>query len=156
MDTYGPENSTLLVRTTRAGAAAKAGHDLTIEVTAWEATVDDDGHVAMTADSRSFVVLEGTGGMKKLDEDDKVNIKQTIDDEILAGGTIAFTGTIDGTGAAEGELDLLGTRRPVAFTVVDGTSRAVVKQTDFGIKPYSALFGTLKVADEVTVELQSR
>jgi hypothetical protein len=28
---------------------------------------------------------------------------------------------------------------------------ATVKQTDFGIKPYSALFGTLKVLDEVQV-----
>jgi YceI-like domain len=155
MDTYGPTNSTLLVRTERAGAAAKAGHDLTIEVTQWEATVDA-GRVTMTADSRSLKVLEGTGGMKKLDADDMRNIEQTIDDEVLQGGTIAFTGTIDGTGAATGELDLLGTQRPVSFTVVDGASRAVVKQTDFGIKPYSALFGTLKVADEVTVELQSR
>jgi hypothetical protein len=33
---------------------------------------------------------------------------------------------------------------------------AVVKQTDWGIKPYSALFGTLKVADEVEVAVETR
>ena len=39
--------------------------------------------------------------------------------------------------------------------VGDGTvsAVAVVKQTDFGMKPYSALFGALKVADEVKVTL---
>jgi hypothetical protein len=33
------------------------------------------------------------------------------------------------------------------------TGAAVVRQTEWGIKPYSALFGALKVADEVHVEV---
>ena len=37
----GPENGTLTVRTGRGGAAAKAGHDLVIEVERWSATLDD-------------------------------------------------------------------------------------------------------------------
>ena len=37
---YGPHNATLTVHTTRAGAAAKAGHDLTILVERWNATLD--------------------------------------------------------------------------------------------------------------------
>jgi hypothetical protein len=35
------------------------------------------------------------------------------------------------------------------------TGEATVKQTAFGIKPYSALFGTLKVADEVRIGIQA-
>ena len=35
---------------------------------------------------------------------------------------------------------------------VSGT--ATVKQSDWGMKPYSALFGTLKVLDEVEVSLR--
>jgi hypothetical protein len=35
------------------------------------------------------------------------------------------------------------------------TGTAVVKQTDFGIKPYTALFGALKVADDVRVEIDA-
>jgi hypothetical protein len=31
-----------------------------------------------------------------------------------------------------------------------------VTQSDFGMKPYSALFGALKVHDDVVVSLQSR
>ena len=32
----------------------------------------------------------------------------------------------------------------------------MIKQTDWKIKPYSALFGTLKVADEVEVAVDAR
>ena len=34
------------------------------------------------------------------------------------------------------------------------SGRATVKQSDWGMKPYSALFGTLKVLDEVEVSLE--
>ena len=36
------------------------------------------------------------------------------------------------------------------------TGSATVKQTEFGMKPYSALFGALKVADEVTVAIDAK
>jgi polyisoprenoid-binding protein YceI len=59
---------------------------------------------------------------------------------------------------AEGELTLSGTTQPIAFDLVvgdDGKLRAsvVVTQSAWGIKPYSALFGALKVKDEVQVVL---
>ena len=55
---------------------------------------------------------------------------------------------------AEGELTLLGATRPFAFDVRLGDDRsigaeAVLKQTLWGLKPYSTLFGALKVVDEV-------
>jgi hypothetical protein len=34
--------------------------------------------------------------------------------------------------------------------------RAVVKQSDWGMKQYSILFGALKVADEVEVAIDAR
>ena len=40
--------------------------------------------------------------------------------------------------------------------MTDLTGTATLKQTDWGCKPYSALFGTLKVADEVRVEIDGR
>ncbi len=36
------------------------------------------------------------------------------------------------------------------------SATAVVTQSDWGMKPYSALFGALKVADEVEVSLEGR
>jgi len=168
----GPENGTLSVRTGRAGAAAKAGHDLLLHVTAWEATLDvaDDPartRLALDADATSLRVREGTGGMQKLDEDDRANIEQTIDEEVLERKGIAFRstnvrGAAGGNGlSVQGDLTIGDKAGVIAFDVtIDDDGRlsgtAVVKQSDWGIKPYSALFGALKVSDEVEVALDAR
>jgi hypothetical protein len=52
----------------------------------------------------------------------------------------------------------VGETRPIAFDLAVGdrvTGVAIVKQTDWGMKPYTALFGALKVADEVRVEIDA-
>ena len=168
---FGPQNATLSVRTGRTGAAAKAGHDLLLHVTAWEATLQvgegaGESSLELDADSTSFRVREGTGGMQALGDDDKANIEQTIDDEILRRLTIGFHSTSIEIAAGgdllsvQGELTLAAATRPVAFDVTVGAdgslSTAVkVKQSDWGIKPYSALFGALKVADEVEIDVSS-
>jgi hypothetical protein len=163
--TLGPDDGTLSVRTGRTGTVAKAGHDLLLHVTAWSATLDLGGAPALTldADAASLRVREGTGGMKALDDDDLANIEQTIDDEVLLRRDIRFRSTAverDGDAlAVRGDLTLVGETRPIAFDLtlaggrVNGT--AVVKQTEWGMKPYSALFGALKVADEVRVEVDA-
>jgi polyisoprenoid-binding protein YceI len=164
--TFGPDNARLTIRTARTGAASRAGHDLLIEVGSWHATLDPDGEPALTltADARSLRVVEGTGGVKSLDDDDKANIAKTIDDEVLKGCSIEFRSNqvdhrADGMLAVTGELELGGRRGPVEFDLTSGDGRlhgeAVVKQTAFGIKPYSALFGTLKVADEVRIGIDA-
>jgi len=169
--TFGPENGTLRVRTGRRGAAAKAGHDLLIEVTRWEAAVEaaEGGapeSVMLDVDSTSFRVLEGTGGMQSLDDDDRANIQQTIDDEVLQRQPITFRSTAvraddDGRLSVDGELTLNGATRPLTVDAAldDGgglNGRAVVRQSGWGMTPYSALFGALKVADEVRVEFDGR
>ena len=164
--TFGPDNARLTIRTARTGAASRAGHDLLIEVGSWQATLDPDGQppLTLTADARSLRVVEGTGGVKSLDDDDKANIAKTIDDEVLKGCAIEFRSSqvdrrSDGVLAVTGELELGGRRGPVEFDLTSGDGRlhgeAVVKQTAFGIKPYSALFGTLKVADEVRIGIEA-
>ena len=161
--TFGPENATLTVRTKRTGAASKAGHDLLIEVTAWSATLDleADPALTLTADSRSLRVREGTGGIQALDDEAKAGIAQTIDEEVLVGTPIEFRSTSVEGERVEGELELAGERHRISFelaTSADGrfTGRATVKQSDWGMKPYTALFGTLKVADEVDVAFETR
>jgi polyisoprenoid-binding protein YceI len=161
---FGPSNATLSVQTRRGGAAAKAGHDLLLHVTEWEGTltIGDDGAPAaaeLAADATSLRVQKGTGGMKALDEDDKANIHQTIDDEVLQRRDITFRSTSVGDGRADGELTLGGKTRPLSLDLVVGEDGAVsgtatVTQSDWGVKPYSALFGTLKVLDEVEVSLR--
>jgi polyisoprenoid-binding protein YceI len=164
----GPADATLAVHTTRTGAAAKAGHNLVIEVDAWDATIEvgEQTTIALTADAGSLRVIEGHGGMQSLGDDDKANIKGTIDDEILKGTQIAFSSTTveasdDATLHVEGELTLMGASQPLSFDLQvgdDGSleASAVVTQTRWGMKPYSTLFGTLKVGDDVTVTLNGR
>jgi hypothetical protein len=160
----GPGNATLLVRTGRGGAAAKAGHDLELAVTAWDAmlVIGDASSVELTADACSLRVQKGTGGMQALGDDDKANIHQTIDDEVLRRQDIAFRSTRVQTAGdrlqVEGELTLAGQTQPIAFDLeaaADGTiaGSAIVTQTHWGMKPYSSLFGALKVLDDVEVAL---
>lgn len=167
MHRLGPENATLTVETKRLGAASKVGHDLVIEVTSWEAELDVDGDpaVTLTADGGSLRVREGTGGMTKLGDEEKAGIEQTIDEEVLRRRSVefrssAFEVSSDGSGATvSGELDLMGTSHPVSFELRTGdgrlTGRATLRQSDWGIKPYSALFGTLKVADAVEIAIDA-
>ena len=167
----GPHNADLSVHTRRSGAAAKAGHDLVIHVTSWEGTLEvgDDPsatNIELAADATSLRVQSGTGGIQALGDDEKASIHQTIDDEVLKRQDITFrsTGTAHaddgGRISVQGDLTLAGTTRPIEFDLVadaDGklSGTAVVKQTDWGMKPYSALFGALKVADEVEIVLDN-
>ena len=168
----GPDNATLSVRTRRAGAAARAGHDLLIRVTAWEAELAVGEDVAetslqLTADSTSLRVVEGTGGIQALGDDDVASIHKTIDDEILKRDEIAFRSNrlrSEPGGErlhAEGDLTLAGRTEAITFDLAvdgEGTVRAAatVRQSEWGIEPYSALFGALKVANEVEVELEGQ
>jgi hypothetical protein len=166
----GPDNATLSVRTRRVGAVAKAGHDLLIRVTVWNATLvvgDDPASEAIElhADAGSLRVVEGTGGIQALTEDDIASIHRTIDDEVLNREDIEFRSTgVEARGDGgrlhvEGELTIVGRTNPISFELeVDENgalnATAVVTQTAWGIKPYSALFGALKVHDDVEVALE--
>lgn len=164
---FGPDNGSLKIRTGRTGGAAKAGHDLVIEVRSWQATLDPEAQPALTltADSGSLQVLEGTGGLKSLTESDKADIKKTIDKEVLKGCAIEFrsseASSTPGGLSVRGELSLNGQQGPAEFDLAIGddgrvTGHARVTQTAFGLKPYSTLFGALKVADEVDIEIDAR
>lgn len=154
-------DATLTVRTGKTGAAAKAGHDLEIVVTSWQATLDLGAgpSLELTADPHSLRVVRGTGGAKPLDDGDKAKIAAIIDRDVLAGAPIAFrssavTPTAGGF-EVRGELELAGHRGPVTFALAlaDGrlTGAATVRQTAWGIRPHSAMLGALKVRDEVEV-----
>ncbi len=103
--------------------------------------------------------------ISRLCDEEKASIKQSIEDDVLKGTPIAFRSTSvapgnGGTLHVEGELELGGAHRPIAFELAlapDGTitGSATVTQSHWGIKPFSILFGTLKVADEVEVAVSA-
>ena len=168
----GPDTGRVVIKTGRAGLAAKAGHDLTIEFTRWSAQVEipeeDAGgltaaRITADLDLGSLEVREGTGGAKPLIDGDRRDIKKTMGG-ILGDGTASFTSskiTRFGAsgGAVEGTLTLNGKTQPVRLQLnAPGEGRyrgsATVPQSAFGIKPYSGFFGALKLRDEVTVEFE--
>jgi polyisoprenoid-binding protein YceI len=164
----GPESGRLLVNTTRTGLGAKAGHDLTIEVTRWHgrATVDAatpaNSSVAVEVAVDSFEVREGTGGVKPLTDADRAEIHHTLGGILHTAQhpTITFRSRrVEGSAGSftvDGELTVLGVTRPVMVQgrVTDGrvVGGATVVQSRWGIRPYSAFFGALKLSDEVKVD----
>ena len=167
----GPQSGRLRVLTGRTGLGARAGHDLVIEATSWNGRVTVNpsdlaqSSVTVEVDVDSFEVREGTGGVKPLTDSDRSEIKRTIREKILHTSqhpTITFQSTsVGGSPEAltvDGELTIMGVTRPAAVQGAvrdDGRVRgsATVAQSDWGIKPYSALLGALKLADEVTIEV---
>src|SRR3954466_10817635 len=162
----GPDSGTLTVRTRRRGAASKAGHDLRMEVGSGSAQLDlnEPASLSLSADSRSFRVVDGTGGVIPLGDEEREAIPKTIDEDVLKGQQIEFRSTDVAVAGdridVRGDLDLFGSARPVVFTLERGddgriTGAATIKHSDWGVKPYSALFGTLKVADEVEIAVDA-
>ena len=145
----GPDTGRVVIKTGRAGLAAKAGHDLTIEVTRWSAQVEvpaesDGGQSAATVsaelDLGSLEVREGTGGAMPLTDRDRREIKKQMGG-ILRGGTATFassriipSGSLlapGGTtppnppaagGAIEGTVTLNGTSQPARLQLTDSGS----------------------------------
>jgi polyisoprenoid-binding protein YceI len=168
--TLGPADATLTVRTGTAGPMAKAAHNLELWVTSWSAELVVGEELSRTtlsleADSRSLRVIGGHGGPKPLTDADKPRVEANIDNKVLKGGEISFRSTaVGGDGdrlAVEGELSLLGSTGPASFTLTVGedghiSASTTVTQTAFGIEPYSAMMGALRVSDEVGIEIDGR
>ena len=171
--TLGPSSGRLVIKTSRAGLAAKVGHDLELEVTRWSADITvpgpgDDGLAAATItaelDLGSLAVRAGTGGARPLTDSDRRDIESTMR-KILSGGsataTFRSTRVIPSAvgGAIEGTLTLNGRSQPARLQVTSpapGRYRGTVPvvQSAFGIKPYTGFFGALKLRDEVTAEFE--
>jgi len=167
----GTDRGRIVLTTLRDGLAAQAGHDLTIEAARWsgELVVGDDlapASLEVQVDMGSLVVKEGTGGVKPLSDRDKREIAVTARKVLTADrhpeatfSASSFEPASGGGGVITGTLTLAGRSRPLRLSVVSpqpGEYRATtsVTQTDFGIRPYSAFLGSLKVRDSVGVQVE--
>lgn len=168
----GPDTGRLRIKTSRTGLGRKAGHDLTIEVTRWSGAVvaGSPDHapqsVTATVEVDSLEVREGVGGLKPLTDSDRAEIKKTMREKILRPAehpVITFSST-DITGTPKsfvttGDLTIMGATHPVTINAGlddDGWVRGstTIVQSQWGIKPYSAFLGALRLADEVQVEFE--
>ncbi len=166
-----PKVGKITVNVYRDGLAAKMGHDLVLEVTRWSGRAEVDAEnpaassVQVTIDPRSFEIADAKGGIKPLGDKDRADIKKNINDKVLMTSRnpeIIFQSTeVSGTAPnikVKGNLTLAGKSRPVLLDVrVDQSSgrasgRTTIPQSSFGIKPFSALLGALKVKDSVDIQ----
>ncbi|RDH76872.1 YceI family protein [Mycolicibacterium moriokaense] len=164
----------LLVHTDVTGRAAKMGHRLTIAMNSWLGTVrwssGEPAEVDLTVEVDSLEVLDGEGGLKALSGPEKTlarsNALKVLDSQRFP--EIRFhAGEID---QAEDGYRLVGTLEIHGVTnecaidlrvedLADAwrlSCEAQVRQSDFGIKPYSMLMGSMKVVDSVTVSFAAQ
>jgi polyisoprenoid-binding protein YceI len=172
----GPDTGGVLsVHTGRDGFGAMIGHDLVLEATRWQGTVvvDPDqparSQVEATIESGSLEVVRGEGGVKPLTDKDRNDIRRTIREQLrtAAHPDIVFRSTeAAGTHQAlsvRGELTVAGRTCPVTLVVTVSqeagdtvaTATTTIRQTAFGIKPYAAFMGALRVRDSVEVRIEA-
>jgi polyisoprenoid-binding protein YceI len=168
----GPSNGSLYLCTAREGMAAKVGHDLLLQITRWSGTVTvpDPGDLSTASlslriETDSLAVIGGTGGVSPLDDSDKADILKnalkTLDvvhHPVAEFHSTAIRPAADG-GEIEGTLKLAGASGTVTLAVSatgDASWKATgtVVQSQYGIKPYKAFLGALRLADPVTVEAE--
>lgn len=159
----------LEVHTGVAGRSARLGHRLVLAPGAWRTVVELDGDrpvaLTVTVEAASLEVVSGEGGLTPLSAPERAvataNAHRSL--KVKKHPSIEFRATAiepsDNGFGVRGELTVCGVARPCEFALLyeEGepaptlAAAIPVRQTDFGIKPFSLMMGTLQVADEVTV-----
>ncbi|OBG67539.1 MULTISPECIES: YceI family protein [unclassified Mycobacterium] len=159
----------LLLATGVRGRAARMGHRLTIAMTRWHATVSWAGSepaaVELVVETDSLEVLRGEGGVKGLSAPEKALVRSNALKSLDASRfpEIRFVArAVDKTGDGyrlSGELTVRGKTRDHVIELRTEdlgdawrmSTESTVRQTDYGVKPYSLLMGSLQVADDVAL-----
>jgi polyisoprenoid-binding protein YceI len=168
MPKYDQSQAECLVFTFKEGLLSKVAHDLKIRVTSFSVDVTP-GSVRAEFDLRSLRVVEAMKDGKEnpgaLSDADKAKIAEQISNEVLHAAqhpTAAFSSrTIasraDGGYSIAGELSLHGVTQTIqAETHAEGGRQVAsveLHQPTYGITPFKAMMGTLKVKADVIVRL---
>ncbi len=164
-------NSECLVFSFKDGLLARLAHDLKMRVERFSIEVDDTTHeIKATFDPSSIQVVcaqvDGRDAPSELSQGDKKKILDNIAKDVLhirKHPEIRFDSTRvvpRGEGfAVEGTLQLHGRSRSLQTSVrAEGdrwVSEVRLHQPDFGIKPYTAALGALKVKPDVLVRVSA-
>ena len=158
-------NGYTLVFTFKEGLLSPLAHDLKLRVTRFSLEVaETSDSVAAEFDPRSLVVLtamkDGADSPSALPGFARGEIEKNIVNDVLEAkhhSAIRFETTKVTDTAVEGRLTLHGVTKSVTGTRRDEAKRWVAEfrldQRDFGIKPYSAFLGTLRIRPEVMVRV---
>lgn len=156
-----PAAAEVLVYTFKEGALSALAHDLKIAVTQVALEKSDDA-VRATFDAGSLRVVcpqkDGKDNPGALPSLLYKEIEKNIVGDVLAAARhpkVTFESTRVTPTEVVGMLTLHGVKKEIRCTrSPDGLVSARLDQRDFGIKPYTAMFGTLKVKPEVVVTVR--
>lgn len=175
MDTVqlGPDDGTLELHTGVEGKAARLGHALVLGVPDWSAQAQLVDGVPTSARLRaglpSLEIVRATGGAKPLSDRDRRTIRDNALGALKADthGDVVFVAgaarEVPGGLSVDGELAIAGRTQPVTVEVKVAqtptgwllAARTTVRQTDFGVVPYSAMLGALRLQDAVEVSFEA-
>jgi polyisoprenoid-binding protein YceI len=156
------QRSTITIHVGKAGLLSMAAHDHWISAPIASGVIDESGapRVAFTVKSASMMVKpDPKVDAKSQDQVQKNMEEMTI--ETAKYPEISFRSTsvvkaAEGQFKVEGTLNLHGISKPVSLNVKrEGesyTGHTAIKQTNFGIKPISAVGGTVKIKDAVDID----
>jgi hypothetical protein len=152
------------VFTFKEGLLSRVAHDLRLHAERFAITRDGDEIVARF--EPASLVVDGVMHDDRLDphglgQRDRDKITQTIRDDILRTRlhpTIEFRGRLELPALrCVGELKILGVRRPLTILARREGARVrgslSLRPTEFGITPYTALAGAIRLQDRVRVDL---
>ena len=156
--------SRVLVFTYKDGLLARLAHDLQIHCEQFEIDrrgPEISGRFVLSSLRVDGAVERGRVAVGKLSDGDRSKIEQTMKAEVLEVrrfAEAAFRGTITGT-RVEGTLSLHGRTLPLAPIDVRSSGalwvvELVLVPSRWGVTPYRALAGALKLQDRVTVRLE--
>ncbi|MEZ4287668.1 MAG: YceI family protein [Polyangiales bacterium] len=169
MPTFGPQNAKCFVFTYKDGLLAKAAHDLKLGVNSFRIELADDrSSVRGEFDPTSMKVLAAIsdGGVEdKLKPSDLKKIESNIENDVLnvkRFPKITFESTkvneVSGGYALDGNLTLHGVERAIAVRISsegnEWVAQATVDQPSFGITPFKALMGAIRVQPSVRIEVR--
>ena len=169
MARYDAYNSECLVFSFKDGLLARIAHDLKMQVERFSIEVDEESRkIQATFDPSSLQVvcaqIDGEDDPSALSDGDKKKIHDNITKDVLRSRKhpeIRFESTevvSQGEGySIEGQLQLHGRSRAIQVDVRPEGGRWVtqvtIHQPDFGIKPYAAALGALKIKPDVRVQV---
>jgi polyisoprenoid-binding protein YceI len=141
----------------REGLLTSVGHDVTLRVTSLSLEVEDD---AITADFDAGSLRVTTEAVSASDRQKiERNAEETLETRKYPKIEFRSASVVrDGDRARiEGDLTLHGVTNPISVEARDDgkcwTAKTVLDQRKFGIKPFSAMLGALKVKPEVEVDI---
>ena len=167
MATFGAEIANCHVYTFKEGLLSVVAHDLKLRIEKFSLDINvEDGAVTATFDPSSLRVVcamkDGSEVQGALTPKDCRYIEASIVKDVIdirKYPQIVFTSTkVDasqGVRVVEGILTLNGQDRPIKSQVLKREGLLITEctlhQPDFGIKPFSAMLGTLKIKPDIKV-----